>query len=458
MTYKLPNLLLLCCLIWHPAAFSADPVAAPAPKEKPQLDNKAAEPAKNKKFIVHEWGVLQVGVDNGQFFLGTPDKELADLPPFVIHHRKLFNPNLKKATMKTWRKPVLHFYGPELLNVEINLSVKNSQPLVYWPQPEIKTKSDRSLARTIQKELVFCTALKWQGKLSLNNPGNLPEADPAHWWSDIRKVPGNYLITEKGNERFLFYEANALQMPVVNGQVTRKALMIHNNYNQQSTPVFIIINKEGKYFCKYIESIRPKFTIKLRKDDLFSKEWTSEEILSTVFRQWKAFGLNETEVKYMIPAWKKQLLNSQGFLLISQLPQTLYEQIFPMTINPKPDKFIRVGIILDNLGNERNRLSWFPKLEKEVHTLIKKLNRKRKSSREKAIESLIKIGNMATAPLMDLLRNFQAKDTNSYKNLKSITDKVSDSGIHQPLNLKQTAAMLIEKEKQREIEKFNEKE
>ena len=56
------------------------------------------------------------------------------LPAFDLRHDKAFVP---KRNDLGWDKPVIHFYGPEGLKVEVKVETPEGKPVAYWPKPQL---------------------------------------------------------------------------------------------------------------------------------------------------------------------------------------------------------------------------------------------------------------------------------------------------------------------------------
>src|SRR5690242_8111345 len=86
--------------------------------------------------VVHEWGVLirqnpvALPFDNlveankapvTPFnTLGAPAELFADLPGFALIHDKQYQAKIEERP-RVWRKPILHFYGPDNLQVKVTI-------------------------------------------------------------------------------------------------------------------------------------------------------------------------------------------------------------------------------------------------------------------------------------------------------------------------------------------------
>jgi hypothetical protein len=59
--------------------------------------------------------------------------------------------------------------------------------------------------------------------------------------------------------------------------------------------------------------------------------------------------MTQAEAKAIVKSWEPDLLHPWQILVISRMPAELYEKMFPLTVSPKPDKLVRVGVVFDRL-------------------------------------------------------------------------------------------------------------
>jgi len=111
------------------------------------LSAQVSPPKATEKLIVHEWGVqipslatvkplIEFEAANGdgnlKSVLAPPGELIDDLPSFVLRHdsppQRLYRP---------WTKPVIHLYGPQGLEVGIEVRTPQGTPTAYWPKPTL---------------------------------------------------------------------------------------------------------------------------------------------------------------------------------------------------------------------------------------------------------------------------------------------------------------------------------
>ena len=110
-------------------------------------------------------------------------------------------------------------------------------------------------------------------------------------------------------------------------------------------------------------------------------------------------GMTQEESQHVVDIWKRDLLEGEGFLLVSRLPSRLYEAMFLLTITPNPTELTRVGMIFDLLQDQPACVEWLPKTSAHIERLVEQLGDDKFAARMKARDNLqaMKRAKMARA-------------------------------------------------------------
>lgn len=359
--------------------------------------------AAEEKFVVHEWGVLLRSTTASESYFVPPDELVAQLPEFVKTFTSAPQGNARRPA-GVWFKPVLHFYGRNDLEIKVWLCTAKGVPTVYWPDPAITRNA-----------AVY--DLKWTGKLCDKAPENLPALHRNNWWNIARRVPGKYVSTDGGSERFIFYEATAKQEPTVTATVTADEIKVSNADEKESGPVVVIVNDGQTRRWAKIDKINARGGVTLKQDAVTAGDESGEALLEACRAQWQAYGMTQEEAAAIVEVWKTDLLKTQGFLMMSRMPEPLYRAMFPLTIVPVPDEIVRAGVVFDKLEGETQRLKWLPKLEMNIEKLTAKLRDDEFNVREKAQNDLARFGDLARDPLTKAANSDDAEERSAAKKL-----------------------------------------
>ncbi len=123
------------------------------------------------------------------------------------------------------------------------------------------------------------------------------------------------------------------------------------------------------------------------------------EAAEALAKQLIAAGLFADETQSLIDLWKKELFESPGLNLFYRLPPEEYDARLPLTIAPKPEATVRVGLVY--------HAHLEPDFAATILDLVKQLDSPRFAARDAALKKLQQIG---PAALVQLLRIRERKD------------------------------------------------
>jgi len=358
-----------------------------------------------KKLIVHEWGVLGVGLHGGSQVVGSTDRYLESLPDYVLRNEEespttIIERRLMDSTITIY-KPVVHFYGKEGQKIEFTIKVGTGYPIVYYPKPAlgVTTREVPGAGKLTQAQ-----TMTWKFGLSKKAPADLVAPPEGHWWNAARKIPSDYVIMDDGsagNDRFVFYEGTTYKSPTVTAKVSEKVIEVKNSYTAASAPIILIINDNESHSGIYIDSIAAGATVSIPKDKL--QLWDEEQVFENCRQQWLACGMTPEEAAGIVECWREELVEKPGFLLISRIPEAIYEEIFPLTMSPKPTELKRACLVYDTLAGQDGRKHWLPSIRKEAEGIITALADEGFRERMAARGQLIGMGEIVMPFVNELL-------------------------------------------------------
>jgi hypothetical protein len=414
--------------------------AMPAPKGDPATP----APAEASKLVVHEWGVWVRGVNpgaGGGFVLGSPGQLNAQLPQWVIKRNLPMNAPRQMPPdngRENWDKPVIHFYHGEGLDVKVVVTTALGAATAYWPPAACWTKAPPPPGAPLVKPVPqrITNVLTWSGKLSAEAPvaDNRPDPPAAkapvfvnrtlrdvpdgHWWSAIRKVPGLYLTTPSGSERFIFYESTAAQDPILKAIVSGETLTVQNtSASTPSGPVVVILNDGQKLHWVSAKDIAAGTEVKWTRADVEKGQADAAKLLEFSRGQWETFGLTKEEAAAIVEVWKADLTGHVGLLVVGKMPRDVYDQMFPLEVTPKPAQIVRVGVVFDSLPGQEDRTKWLPGLEAQLQQWGKELDDDKFEVREAAYKKFAQTGELAKPYLKKLAETGSAEVKNAAQRL-----------------------------------------
>jgi hypothetical protein len=377
----------VACLLW--AADAQEPTDAPV-----------------KGFLIHEWGVWRLH-DDVNVANADLRAEWDGLPAFV------YGQTMRRDFPRHWqlpkvvKKPVLFFHAPKPLRVDVRVEFSGGMPAVWWPGTVNPGHHDNGVGqfRTIPERPV--RYLEW--KLHLKEPlwtnpqvAERKSPDKGHWFEELREVKCDQVYAEVGDyniglerEKFVYYDGllSGLKEVVIRVGKEQAALK-----NEAKFPVF------DAWVIDRRDPDRPRVGRRQRLDggatadvDLApppEANW-SKEAAKALTAQLKDTGLNEDEAQSLTVIWADEFFHSPGVTLLYRLPQEEYDRLLPLTVKPRPEKVVRVGLIQQVLCE--------PELAERIARLVKQLDDDDFDKREVAQRELGKLGRAAYGPLRRLL-------------------------------------------------------
>jgi hypothetical protein len=247
----------------------------------------------------------------------------------------------------------------------------------------------------------------WRGTLS-KTPKVEPRPVPqGHGWGRLReRGVGMYVNVVGGaSERFLFLRAPARAEPRVSAHITSDAITLANSGEKPSGPVVVILNDGLSRNGARVGSIRPKEEVTLSRASMTEISWDDRETLGAAESAWRGAGLSEADAKSAVDAWREELLNRPGFLLITRIPQAEYDDAFPLRVKPEPAERVRAGLLFDTLADQKERDRWLVNLDQSVAKWVAQYAGDDSTQRSEALRKFGAAGELAEPFLRELAKD-----------------------------------------------------
>jgi hypothetical protein len=138
-------------------------------------------------------------------------------------------------------------------------------------------------------------------------------------------------------------------------------------------------------------------------------KWPAEPV-AVLVKQLQASGLNEDEARALASVWRKEFFETEGVSVFYRMPQEIYDQALPLTVNPKPEKVVRTLLV--------HHPHCEPDLAERVLALVKQLDAKKFEDRLEAHKRLQSLGRAAFIHLV------RARKTNPPLEVRMRIDKL----------------------------------
>lgn len=395
------GVILLVALI---AVASGQDVAEKKPAVKEQahrLEDFLAvwEDSAEKDLVVHEWGVFRVHTD-AEMANADLQHEWNDLPEFVYGQIKGRNIPQHYGAAEIRRRPIIFFHASQPLEVQMKIDFPGGMAGVWWPGTISPTREG------LQK-VALTSSLLWQLGIKQPPKGKRPKTpapppvEKGHWIEQLRNVKCDEVFARYSQnqfdidrEKFVYYDGifpqgKWLTLEAAGGKVTVTNAVKHPVFD-----VTVIDHRDDKTRIARIGELQPGAKFVPAEFDSGSGDKFAADAAKKLTGQLVMAGLYEDEAQALAELWKKELFETPGLHLCFRLPQEEYEKRLPMTISPKPESLVRVGLVVQSLPN--------PALGEKVAALVKELDGENFGTREAAQKKLKGMGRQIYGHLIRL--------------------------------------------------------
>jgi len=354
---------------------------------------------------VHEWGVFRVNED-AEFANAALREEWDGLPPFVYGHIKGRAVPQHWGALEERLKPMIFFHAQKPVQVRVKIDFPGGMAGVWYPATE------KPAVYGMQKQPKSGGSLEWDLGVKECPLGWFPRTlapvvvTDNHWFARMRRVKSDEIFArfspngkDVEREQFIYYDGlfphrKWLAVKVENGRIALT--------NRLKLPVFdvtVVDRRDQAVRLGRIARIEAGETI---SEVHFTESETTRFVSSAaefLLKQLVAARLHEDEAKSLVDTWRGRMFETPGLTIFYRIPEREYDAQMPLTITPKPDSVVRVGLIY------QSHLE--PDFAERIMELVKQLDSAKFADRDAAMKKLIAIG---PAALVQLQRVREHKD------------------------------------------------
>jgi hypothetical protein len=360
----------------------------------------AAEPEATKGLVVHEWGVFRVHED-AETANADARAEWDDLPRFMYGQVSGRDLPVNWGALEIRRRPIVFFHAPKAMSLRMKIDFPGGMPGVWWP-------GTRSPAALGNRRPPVGTALDWELFLKEPPPGRRPqhnelrEVSRGHWVERMRDVKTDEVFSVFGDgpididhEKFVFYDGVFPQGKWVRVTVEKDRVALFNRVPFPVHDVTVIDRRgEGPVRVARLPRLEANAEMKALEFASIDRKAFIAAATETLTRQLVEAGLYKDEASSMLAACGKDLLETDGVTVFYRVPQTEYERRLPMTLTPRPESVVRVGLV--------HHSHCEPDFADRVCELVRQLDNDEIDVREAAQKKLMAMGPSATIQLSKL--------------------------------------------------------
>ena len=300
---------------------------------------------------VHEWGTFtSVAGDEGQAVEWSPLTGSTDLPVFVEHFRDAAFKLGLRGTVRM-ETPVLYFYSARQQSVSAKVSFSKGVITEWYPHASRVEPAaalyDGSVMQSHADGSIAWDSVTLEPSLAADFPKDARD-NPYYAARQTTSTPLRVRTsTGEQYEKFLFYRGvSAFPVPVaavVDGESGPKSASIGKirveNRGADVIPDIVLFERRGK-------TVGYRIGGEVRREITFDPpELTSS--VDSVARDLEgilvAQGLFQNEAHAMVETWRDSWFE-EGSRLLYIVPRKFVDTILPLTVNPLPEKTVRVFV------------------------------------------------------------------------------------------------------------------
>jgi hypothetical protein len=293
-----------------------------------------AVPDVRSDLTVHEWGTFTtVAGEDGRAVAWRPLAGPPDLPCFV--ERADLPPKFSFVTTVRMETPVIYFYAPQPLTVDVAVGFREGLMTEFFPRPTSSGGRGPDLfARTAMSRL------EWNGvKLLPGSAADYPSEDgPNHYYA-ARAAEAAPLQVGTQREGFLFYRGvGGFELPLRATVRPDLGLDLRNIGSDPVPAVMLFENRGGRIGFRTIRFPQTQFTIPpvTLVGDLAS---VRAALVTMLIEE----GLYPREAEAMVETWSGSWFE-EGTRVFYVVPRPLVDRTLPLNIQPVPGSVERVFV------------------------------------------------------------------------------------------------------------------
>ncbi|MEM1083199.1 MAG: hypothetical protein AAGI48_03685 [Verrucomicrobiota bacterium] len=327
-------------------------------------------------YELHEWGTFTtVSGSDGQLLIGLQREEEA-LPNYVRHHPGFkhvapafgqlhpvpaFPIFTKRAPLPVknvkvkMETPVIYFHSEDPFTAKVKVGFKGGTIAQWYPERSGGEKFPTSSGECHPKRTHLDFAQPYDGAIewkidvlsreesrstSLFNPEDILQ------WTYSRVPEANVVRDSKGNtEGFLFYRGLGSFDPGLITRISEDETLHLENLTGGEIPYTLVYERQPDGSTRWIEagSIAEGQTLSTRQSQLEARpKGFDRELFTILSENLTDQGLLASEAEAMVKTWWKSYFETPGLRVFWVLPQERTDAILPLSVEPAPEKTIRV--------------------------------------------------------------------------------------------------------------------
>lgn len=340
-------------------------------------------------YEIHEWGTFTtVSGSDGQLLTGL-QREEEHLPSYVRHHPGFNQPPIAQETLFALTKrlpipvrnvkvkmetPVIYFHSDEAFTAKVNVGFeggtisqwypeRSGGEIVTTPNPHILPKPP--IPKWLDFSKPYTGSIEWQIDVlspTASRKTKLFHPDDLLQWTYARVPEANVVRADDGTtEGFLFYRGLGSFDPGLITRVSDDDTLHLENQSGGTIPYTLVYERHADGSSRWFEvgKLDPQASTSVPTDSLKPRpSGFDTELFETLQDNLAAQGLLDSEAEAMVKTWWKSYFEKPGLRVFWVLPQEKTDAILPLSVDPAPDKTIRIMVGRSEVIRPKQEREW----------------------------------------------------------------------------------------------------
>lgn len=292
-----------------------------------------AIPDVRSDLVVHEWGTFTtVAGADGRAVAWRPLDGPEDLPCFV--ERADLSPKLSFVTTVRMETPVIYFYAPRPLTVDVAVGFRQGVMTEFFPRPS--SSGERGHGQTARPAM---SLLEWNGVRVLpGEAADFPHEDAPNHYYAARAADAAPLQVGTQREGFLFYRGvGGFELPLRATVSPHEGIAVMNEGFDPIPALMLFENRGGRIGFRTQWMAGPITFPPLALDSSVAS------VRAALVGMLVAEGLYTPEAEAMVETWSGSWFE-EGSRVFYVVPRPLVERTLPLNIRPAPGAIARVFV------------------------------------------------------------------------------------------------------------------
>jgi hypothetical protein len=329
----------------------------------------AEGPARDDRFVVHEWGTFTSMQGQDGLALEGLSREEESLPTFVYSRSKVRDCPLRGQGWKglevpanhvtqKMETPVIYFRSATPRKVRVRVDFVKGLISQWYPVSDLLGPPEGTIdAKPLDVSKVDRSFLQWDVDVlprEAAQPAEVPTVDAKNPWSFAREVDASWIRTLPRKapragpveaERYLFYRGlGNFRMPLA-AEARSDAEFVLKNDGAAAIAWPLLLQVEGdRARISTVESVGAcgARTLTFENEPWRPLDGVIQKMQAWLQERLESANLTADEARAMVRTWARSWFRCEGARVLWIVPRANVDALLPLSIDPAPDELVRV--------------------------------------------------------------------------------------------------------------------